>query len=65
MFYSYGQFTCIQFRVYTLLSFDYKLTEVKCIETRKIKPFSSVNNQTLYCIQTYAINFMIFQFVYR
>ena len=41
-----------QFRLYVLLPFDYKLIEVKSIETLKIKPFSSVKNQTLYCIQT-------------
>ena len=53
----------IQFRVYTFLSFDYKLTEVKSIETSKIIPFSSANNQTLYCTQTCAMNFITFQFV--
>ena len=31
----------VHFRVYIFLSFDYKLTEVKSIETSKIKPFSS------------------------
>jgi hypothetical protein len=45
----------ILFTVYTLLSLDYKLAEVKSIETSKIKPLSSVDNQTLYCIQTRAI----------